>query len=103
VFLGGWVLRPVLDSAGVASSTLVTFIGCTDLKGTLPAAIKRKLNEKQPGLVNAIKPVLAKRAADLAKMSIDDREKAIAAQKELIDVLPTYTDVELAEYIAVAK
>lgn len=93
IIIGGWLLHAVDEH-----TTRVTFVACMDLRGSIPSLIKKQLDRKQPGLVNAIKPLLAKRMDELAKMKdADQKAKIRETQLALVSALPVYTDKELQE------
>ena len=135
--LGGWVLVPDADDP---SKTHLTMVASADMKGSMPAYLKQKINEKQPAMVNeremaiaatdsidselhrttrrqltlvrcacacasalwskvaTIRPLLAKRMKELAKLASSSAEKHAEEQQKLaalVAVLPTYTAQEL--------
>lgn len=103
ILIGGWLLIPC-DAEGQtvklddATHTHLTFVACTDLRGSIPAVIKGQLDRKQPALINAVKPLLAKRVAELAAMK--DRAEADKVHQRLKAVmqeLPVYSEKELAD------
>lgn len=91
VFIGGWLLQPI-DS----THTRVTFVGSTDLRGSLPSIIKAQLERRQPGLVAAVRPVIEKRVAEISQIAdAQQREATERAIKQLVDELPIYTKQQL--------
>lgn len=103
ILIGGWLIVPC-DADGKkvpldqATHTHLTFVACTDLKGSIPSMVKTQLDRKQPALINAVKPLLAKRVADLAAMKDRAEAEKIHQQlKHVVDCLPIYSEKDLAE------
>jgi len=79
----------------VSLSVLAVFSFLSDLRGSLPAAIKQLLSAKQPQQIANVKPLLAKRLDELSKLSADAKAAQMAKLQALVDQLPVYSKEEL--------
>jgi len=102
IHMGGWLLTPLppIDSPSTAASpttgrSYVTFVGSSDLKGSIPASIRRRLSVKQPSQIQAIKAPIQHRMKKIKQMKEEERENIIKQLQQIIDALPLYNIEEL--------